>query len=140
MPTHVKHGGTWKDGEIYAKHGGAWKRGELWVKQAGTWKLGDEVVVHVLSPANSVASAANPDYSVGILSSLTGGTVTSRTWGLISPFGGSWSISGSGSSVTLNINLAEPFTEASVTIYCDAVVDGITYRAQTLATYTNTSF
>jgi len=140
MPTHVKHGGTWKDGEIYAKQGGAWKRGELWVKQGGTWKLGDEVVVHTLSPANSVASGASADYNLNILSSVTGGTVSSRTWGLLSPFGGVWAISGSGSSVNLAISSAESLTEATVTIYCDAVVDGITYRATTLVTYTNTSF
>lgn len=140
MTFHIKHSGAWKEAEVHIKHSGSWKRAEVFVKQGGVWKQAALTVVHELSPQGASASGGSPDYSIQLQSSVTGGTPSSRTWGILSSTSGFWTISGSGSVVDLNVTGAEPLNEAIVTVYCDAVVGGTTYRAVTTFSYQNTSF
>lgn len=141
MPMSIKHSGVWKEAEVHVKHSGIWKRAEVWVKQSGIWKLAAEVVSHLLSPATQSKSGTAASSFFAVSSQVTGGTVTSRSWGLVSATDGSWTFSAPTSANTnINVSAVPGTTTATAEVYCDAVVNGVTYRATGIYNYTNTSF
>lgn len=140
MPMSIKHGGVWKEAEVHVKHSGVWKRAEVWVKQSGIWKLSAAVVSHVMSPATESIVGFGSSGSIPVSSVVTGGTVSSRSWGLVSSDGGSWAFSSNTANVNILISDVPASTTVTATIYCDAVVSGVTYRATGTYSFTNTSF
>lgn len=144
MPISIKQAGVWKEAEVHVKHQGIWKRAEVWVKQSGIWKLAGEVaaaIVHVLSPETQNKSGTTGASFFAVSSQVTGGTPTSRSWGLVSASSGSWSFSAPTSANTnINVSGVPAADTATAVVYCDAVVNGVTYRATGTYNYTNTSF
>ena len=144
MPMSIKHSGVWKEAEVHVKHSGVWKRAEVWVKQSGIWKLAGEVaaaIVHVLSPSVQNKSSTTGASFFAVSSQVTGGTPTSYSWGFVSTTDGAWAISAPTSANTnINVSAVPGTTTATAEVYCDAVVDGVTYRATGIYNYTNTSF
>lgn len=141
MTFHIKQAGSWKEAEVHVKHAGVWKRAEVWVKQSGIWKLAAAVASHVLSPATQSKSSAAASSFFAVSSQVTGGTVTSRSWGLVSSDGGTWSFSApTGANTNINVAAVPGGTTVTATVYCDAVVGGVTYRATGTYSFTNTSF
>lgn len=139
MTFHVKQDGVWKEPEVHVKHEGAWKRAEVWTKVDGVWKQAAQTVVHIVYPVDPSSSGEADFYSVMLTSDVTGGSPSSRTWGILSDFGGFWTISPSGANATVNVSDVGSISSASATIYCDAVVGGVTFRSQTTITYQRTA-
>jgi hypothetical protein len=144
MTLHIKHAGVWKEPEVHVKHGGVWKRAEVFVKKAGAWVQVAFTVVHSLSPTSmSASSTSNPKTLAGsVVSTATGGTITSRTWGFTGQTRGTWTIaSGQGTgSVTISCSASADNLASTADLYCDAVVGGVTYRTSIPVSYTWLSF
>jgi hypothetical protein len=119
MPLSVKHGGVFKDGDVWVRQGGTWKRGELWVRQGGTWKLGDAVLSY--SPAAGTHSASGT-YTVTF--TVTATVAVTWTFTLPSNMTADRSSGSSGTSVTFTLdaqppeNVGDPYVtrERSVTL------------------------
>jgi hypothetical protein len=144
MTLHIKHAGVWKEPEVHVKHAGVWKRAEVFVKKAGAWVQVAFTIAHSLSPTSKTESTtSNPRTLAGsVISTVTGGTVTSRTWGFTGQAGGTWTIAtGAGTgSVTIRCAASAESLPSTASLYCDAVVGGVTYRKSIPVSYTWQSF
>lgn len=98
-------------------------------------------VSHLITPSTQNKIGVTSSSFFALSSGVSGGTVTSRSWGFLSISDGSWAFTNpTGANTNINVSAVPGTTTATAEVYCDAVVGGVTYRATGTYNYTNTSF
>ena len=100
-------------------------------------KLVPAITVSIAPASQSLSGSVSSQTFNNEVITVTGGTPSSYTWGFISPTGGSWTInSGQGTaSAAARVTTVVAGEVADATLYCDVVINGVTYRRTAQLTY-----
>lgn len=99
------------------------------------------VTVASAPPSLSNSSAAAAFTFAAVTVTVTGGTASSYTWGFTGGYGGTFEVfAGQGTATgTPRVTAVSAGLTADANFYCDVVVDGVTYRATSTLSHTNTN-